>query len=361
MKKIITLFMAFALVFVSCETESLDVSNLDSVDAKSKVKKDKSKSDYSNKDLCNVNLLPILPEFVEACTTVKPADASYFLIDIELGDLAGSDIPAWCVDVDLSLNVECFNAEVYSSYDILPDNKFENPQNFDLVNWILNQDFIGQPSPSGGNYTFGDLQWAIWELIDDKNCVSCTYLGDDWSEEKGLEIVDSAVVNGENFEPMAGQNLAIVLIPTNNKQSVIIPYLLACEPEASSCETAFARGTDGNTCFSDTPQGFNRWGWTIGPLNEGDYTYDIWAAAGQCDTSKGELVGTVDVSYNAGDVSVTYNIDPYYTVKETHTYAGNGMFPLNKKGKATVAPGQYSIEENLDGEIYVIAHAVVCK
>ncbi|MCX2719816.1 hypothetical protein [Lentiprolixibacter aurantiacus] len=131
--------------------------------------------------------------------------------------------------------------------------------------------------------------------------------------------------------------------------------------EDIECETAFARSDDGATCFSDTPEAFDRWGWTIGPLSEGDYTYEIYSGAGQCDISKGELVGTVDVSYMNGNVSFTYNIDSQYNVEETHSYAGNAMFPTNKKGNPTVAPGQYTIQEDLEGEIYVIAHAVVCN
>jgi hypothetical protein len=140
-------------------------------------------------------------------------------------------------------------------------------------------------------------------------------------------------------------------------------FTLDCEEDKEPvCETAFARGTNGNTCFSDTEEAFDRWGWTIGPLTVGDYTYDIYAGAGQCNISKGELVGTVDISYsNDGDVSFTYNIDSSYSVEETHSYAGNNIFPTNKKGKPTVAPGQYTIAEDLNGEIYVIAHAVVCK
>ena len=136
-------------------------------------------------------------------------------------------------------------------------------------------------------------------------------------------------------------------------------FTFECEMEEPECETAFARGDNGDTCFLDN--GFNRWGWSIGPLEEGDYTYEIYAAAGQCDIEKGSLVGTVDVSYQDGDVEVTYNIDDAYTVEETHTYAGNEMFPVTKKGKPTVAPGQYTIAENLDGTIFVIAHAVVCQ
>lgn len=132
----------------------------------------------------------------------------------------------------------------------------------------------------------------------------------------------------------------------------------ADEPGEGGCETAFARGNNGNTCFIGN--GFNRWGWTIGPLSEGaEESYEIYAGAGQCDINKGELAGTVDVSYIDGVVNVVYNIDESYEVGETHTYAGNEMFPT-KNGKPTVAPGQYSITENLSGDIYVIAHAVVC-
>lgn len=136
-------------------------------------------------------------------------------------------------------------------------------------------------------------------------------------------------------------------------------FTLECESNLTGCETAYARGDNGNTCFIG--EGFGNWGWTIGPLTEGDYSYDIYAGAGQCDISKGVFVGTVDVSYTNGEVNVTYNIDKEYEVKETHTYAGNNMFPTKKNGQATVAPGQYTIESNLNGDIFVIAHAVVCE
>jgi hypothetical protein len=359
MKKITTLLMVVAMVFLSCETEPLNSDVINGVAAKGKVKKENVKSASSSSDNCKVNLLPNLPETVNACAISKPGNNSYFDLSIADGVLAG-DYAAWCVDVAKSLNEgECFNANVYSSYEFLPDGVVDRPENFDLINWILNQDFVGTTSGNGSaTYTLGDVQWAMWQLIDDTNCVSCTFLVP-YDVTRATEIVDLAQANGEGYEPGEGDVLAVVLQPTDGKQVVIIPYLVECEPELA-CETAFARGTDGNTCFLDATPEFSRWGWTIGPLTEGDYTYDVWAAAGQCDTDKGELVGTVDVSYSAGIVTVTYNIDPAYTVEETHTYAGNAMFPT-KNGNPTVAPGQYSIAEDLDGEIYVIAHAVVCK
>jgi hypothetical protein len=83
--------------------------------------------------------------------------------------------------------------------------------------------------------------------------------------------------------------------------------------------------------------------------------------AGQCDTSKGTLVGSVTVVYDDdGYVTVTYNVDAPYLLDETHVYAGYDMFPKDRKGNSTVAPGQYTNNSPFDGsQVYVIAHAVV--
>lgn len=347
MKKLTLAFFAtLAITFSSCEVEPAGEDALKSVGLTA--------------ENCSVSVLPELPSVVNACTTAKGPDANGTYFDLTLNDsnLAGN-YGAWCADVDLGLDAnECFEALVFSSYDVLPEGAFENPENFDLVNWIINQNFVGKDSPSGGVYTFGDVQWAIWELLDNQNCIACSFLGDDWSTTKGQEIADAALLNGEGYMPGAGESLGIVLLPRNRRQPVIITIPLECEPEPV-CETAFARTNDGSNCFLDN--GFNRWGWSIGPLAEGtEGTYEIYAGAGQCDISKGTLVGTVDVSYVGGNVTVTYNIDEAFTVSETHTYAGNAMFPVDKKGKPTVAPGQFTIQEDLSGEIFVIAHAVVC-
>ncbi len=125
------------------------------------------------------------------------------------------------------------------------------------------------------------------------------------------------------------------------------------------CETAFALGDDA-TCFTDL--GFKNWGWS-NEISDGEsLTWPLWAGAGQCDTGKGMLVGSVDVAYNDASDTVVVNIDldEGYTLCESHVYAGDAQVPKNKKGKPTVAPGQYYIEADLVDEIYVIVHAVVC-
>ncbi len=140
-------------------------------------------------------------------------------------------------------------------------------------------------------------------------------------------------------------------------------------PPTTTCETAFAFGNNQDNCFLN--YGFNRWGWVI-PTTVGSTTYDVYAGAGLCDLSKGTLVGTVTINYNGSQVTVTYNMLSGYTMDEAHVYAGSAMFP-QKNGVDTVAPGQYTVVSDLtnattatytisglSGDIYVIAHGVVC-
>jgi hypothetical protein len=122
-------------------------------------------------------------------------------------------------------------------------------------------------------------------------------------------------------------------------------------------ETAFAFGGDDDDCF--LANGFSRWGWSNGPIAPGVYEWPLYAGAGQCDLTKGTLVGSVQVVYNAGGfVTVGFDVNAPYLLGETHVYAGNGMFPVFK-GNQTVAPGQYRNAGPFAGDIFVIVHAVV--
>ena len=145
-------------------------------------------------------------------------------------------------------------------------------------------------------------------------------------------------------------------------------------PPKKDCETAFAVGSQ---CFlsidedGDGNGDFNRWGWR--EQIDGSYTADIYAGAGQCDTNKGTLVGSLNVVVNGDNtVSVTYETNEGFWMDETHLYVGQNL-PVNSSGESTVAPGQYTeIHDELEGVSsdsyllpggngdYLIAHAVVC-
>ncbi|MFM7903541.1 MAG: hypothetical protein ACKPAD_16345, partial [Bacteroidota bacterium] len=102
------------------------------------------------------------------------------------------------------------------------------------------------------------------------------------------------------------------------------------------------------------------------------YTMPLYAGAGQCNLTNGTNVGTVTVNYSGSSVTVTYSLTGTYTLDEAHVYVGNSLLP----GPAcdwTVAPGQYPVvaenlsgstysttSNNVSGNVYVVAHAVVC-
>lgn len=164
--------------------------------------------------------------------------------------------------------------------------------------------------------------------------------------------------------------------------------------EVSGCETAFAVfdsdqdliPDSDSRCFLDIDEDededgdFNRWGWSNIISSTGTHNLDIYAGAGQCDLTKGTYVGTLMVYYDGSIADVTYIMSEQnpttgldYTMDETHLNISNEILPRDVKGDFTVAPGQYeSIHDELNGatvdthilnesgDIYVVAHAVVC-
>jgi len=170
---------------------------------------------------------------------------AYFPATTISGDPITGAYYGWCVDTDhvISQNIN-YTANVYSSYETLPAGLVEFPQNLDLVNWIINQGYVGQPSACDGNYTYGDVQRAIWELIDDTPATSG--LGS-WDQCRVDEIRAAAQTNGEGYIPACRDNIAVLLAPVDGSQVIIAQVILAelnlgCVPIYSS-ETAW-----GGTC-----------------------------------------------------------------------------------------------------------------
>lgn len=184
--------------------------------------------------------------------------------------------------------------------------------------------------------------------------------------------------NSKQFVDLENTSSVSKMVLELNNSGAIDNIKFRCgDIEIGGCETMFGRDQNGaERCFDQDD--FSRWGWTNGPFGEGTHTFDIYAGAGQCDISKGELAGTVTVEYSGGTVDVTYESNGDFVFTETHLYVGNDMYPQQKRGNRyvnTVAPGQYPekhgnldnvLEDsytvyNLEGEIWVIAHGVVCE
>ena len=170
-----------------------------------------------------------------------PGGPSYFpVVTVSGGTTIDGTYEGWCVDTDEGIPENTpYTADVYSSYEALPVGKIEYPENLDLVNWIINQDYVGQTSPGGyGTYTYGDVQRAIWELVEDEQ--SEEGLGD-WSQARVDEILADASANGEGYTPGCGDEIVIILNPVGEvAQIVIITIPVPCP----GCETAWGDGFD---------------------------------------------------------------------------------------------------------------------
>lgn len=167
---------------------------------------------------------------------------SYLVTFISEGGILNGTHQGWCIDTDhyISLNTD-LEVNVISTWDpnfIFRTDLVSYPENMDQVNWILNQGFVGTESPSGfGTFTFGDVQRAMWELLEETEGESS--LGT-WSQDRVDEII-AASIAGEGFEPQCGEFVALVLQPVNPDQQItLIPYPVSCFCD----ETSWAAGED---------------------------------------------------------------------------------------------------------------------
>jgi hypothetical protein len=162
---------------------------------------------------------------------------SYFDLAISGGTVLDGTYDGYCLDTD-SANPDPGPAYVHSSYGPLPQTRIEYPENLDLVNWIINQGFVGQPSSCDGVYTYGDVQWAIWNLLEDNPTPGALGSLGDWSECRAQEIVAAAYANGEGFVPGCGDMMGIIVI-RDGEWWRYQPILIWIEVPCAESETAW--------------------------------------------------------------------------------------------------------------------------
>lgn len=180
----------------------------------------------------------ILPEWVtmQVMFPDSVGDPAYLpQVTVTGGTTLDGIYPGWCVNTGTNIvEDQEYKAAVYSSYGAIPPGAIDHPENLDLVNWIINQNFVGK---RGGNgmYTYGDVQRAIWRLVDD-DPEHETYTG--YDESRVGEILAAAYENGEGFVPGPGDLAAIVLVPEDGQVIIIVVPVPCGEGE----ETAWGFG-----------------------------------------------------------------------------------------------------------------------
>jgi len=168
---------------------------------------------------------------IETCTvSVKyPSSGSpaYFpeVYVTEAGVFNGT-YQGWCAQS--TVGIEQFTeypAEIFSSLDNLTGKDVvKHPENLDKVNWIVNQGFVGTESQAGGKFIFGDVQYAIWDLVS----VLPPVVGSPHDQDRVNEILALAEIHGPEFVLQCGHVFAIIFV-VEDKQNIIIEYPFPCE------------------------------------------------------------------------------------------------------------------------------------
>src|SRR4029434_11287457 len=120
------------------------------------------------------SILPPLPPLVTIESKVNPGPGglviSYFDFTLGGGTILDGLYDAWCVDTAHGIGSGSFDAVPVCSFESPANQVVDHPENFDLVNWLSDQvlkgNVIGQASVCGGAYTYGDVQRAIWQLLE---------------------------------------------------------------------------------------------------------------------------------------------------------------------------------------------------
>ena len=144
--------------------------------------------------------------------------SSYFEVSVQDSGLLNGKYPGWCADWSNQISDNTvYEAKFYSSYaPTLPAHLVAKPENLDEANWLVNQHLVGEPSPSGlGVYTSGDLQLALWTLLDD-NFDSSTV--GPYSQARVNELVSASLSEGSGFRPSCKQVVIILLDPSRDGQ-----------------------------------------------------------------------------------------------------------------------------------------------
>ncbi len=175
---------------------------------------------------------------------------SYFPnVKVTQADFLDGDYPGWCIQADASIWQEPYdNVIVYSSYEEVPGYSADFLMK---LNWILNQNFVGQ------GFTYGEVQIAIWLLSHDEidinndwekelegyagNPLNSKFIGS-YDKANVVTILESAALV-DNFVPERGGVIAIVLItPYSENRKREIQDLIIEYPLPYGEETAWGQG-----------------------------------------------------------------------------------------------------------------------
>jgi hypothetical protein len=157
--------------------------------------------------------------------------SSYFSVDGLLFDSVESYL-AWCIDTDRTINPgTTYEGTAYSSYDLDLIHRLglvENTSALPMVNWILNQGFVGTDAPGTlGTFTYGDVQAAIWDLIDNSRGNGLGSISND-----RIDYIKAQAALHPDFTPSKDGVVGVILVTKNQDDKIAAQIIIAEVPVA---------------------------------------------------------------------------------------------------------------------------------
>ncbi|MDX1318548.1 MAG: hypothetical protein R3207_00115 [Oceanospirillum sp.] len=180
---------------------------------------------------------------------------------------------------------------------------------------------VGMPDGSGGYQT--ETGWSDGERIMERGS---------WATRSSFDFV--VTCDGGPVDPPSG----------GRGSETAWFYGANTFDSLPSCGDDDVRGTfDDGGEFGDENLA-TRWGWSVGPVAEGDTVVrDIYAAAGRNDITKGSLIGTATITNNGNMVAISIQTLPGYGFTTVQAFVGEDH-------TCTVAPGQLGNIYDFDNE-----------
>ncbi|WP_367363390.1 hypothetical protein [Mesotoga sp.] len=299
-------------------------------------------------------------------------DLGAYLSATVSGDMAGT-YPGWCIEVNTSgIKGPYTIVDIYDGG--APDSKMAK------INFILNTYRDGDYS--GADYRH--IQLAIWAIMEGSlDWSSWRTMFDPDVPKKDKSLVESIISTADDsFIPGCG-DVVLIEAQSSNKQNLILETVLDCQEEFYientatlvtetdelwdeavveikltptnpetwiKEETAWAKG---NTTFIDLGIS-NKWGWVFDyEIGQNKSQFELWAGAAQNDTSKGTLVGYVEVYNDSDSLYVKYTInEPGWVILKTHLYVG-------ETNPTTADPGQLGYQSGDSGQPVISSSGVL--
>jgi protocatechuate 3,4-dioxygenase beta subunit len=129
----------------------------------------------------------------------------------------GTILDAWCLDKNVNLDTGgAYTGYVYSAYEppsinsILPNNA-GYVENLDSVNWLLNY-YDG----SNAQYTWGEVQAAIWTLMGQDYRTELSYTQTDGpTEDADVQSLVNLALAQDGYRPGLGESIAMIIDPVD--------------------------------------------------------------------------------------------------------------------------------------------------